>query len=137
MGAIAEAMVAYAQPLIDETDGSLDQMNRALAIAQLCWNLALFPEKERDETLARMRPTLMMDDAEFEAFRRSVVLPMIRRQHEMFHTSRLGPMDRSGKDSAAQTRPSAMLPTKKYPGTGRNARCPCGSGKKYKSCCGR
>lgn len=24
----------------------------------------------------------------------------------------------------------------KYPGTGRNAPCPCGSGKKYKKCCG-
>ena len=24
----------------------------------------------------------------------------------------------------------------KYPGTARNARCPCGSGKKYKRCCG-
>lgn len=24
-----------------------------------------------------------------------------------------------------------------YPGTGRNEKCPCGSGKKYKKCCGR
>ncbi len=139
MGAIAEALVAYAQPLLDETDGSLDQMNKAFAIAQLCWNLALFSEEERDETFAKMRSTLMMDDVEFEAFRRSVVLPMIRRHHEMFpHMSRLGPMDRpSGRESATQTRPATMLPTAKYPGTGRNAPCPCGSGKKYKLCCGR
>ncbi len=26
-------------------------------------------------------------------------------------------------------------PTEKYPGTGRNDPCPCGSGKKYKKCC--
>lgn len=31
-----------------------------------------------------MRPTLKMDDDEFEAFRRSVVIPMIRRHQEMF-----------------------------------------------------
>lgn len=138
MGATAKAMVAYAQPLIDETDGSLDQMNKAFAIAQLCWNVALFSEEKRDEILSKMRSTLMMDDAEFEAFRRSVLLPMIRRHHEMFpHMSRPEPMDRSRRDLAAQTRPSTMLPTVKYAGTGRNAPCPCGSGKKYKLCCGR
>lgn len=27
--------------------------------------------------------------------------------------------------------------SKKYPGTGRNAPCPCGSGLKYKKCCGK
>jgi hypothetical protein len=29
VGAIAEAIVAYAQPLLDQTDGAVDQMNRA------------------------------------------------------------------------------------------------------------
>ena len=47
MGAIAEAFVAYAQPLIDQTDGSLEQMNKAFAISQLCYNLALLPDDER------------------------------------------------------------------------------------------
>ena len=40
MGAIAEAIAAYAQPLFDQTDGSIDKMNRAMAVAQMCWNLA-------------------------------------------------------------------------------------------------
>ena len=31
---------------------------------------------------------------------------------------------------------SNFLTKEKYPGTARNARCPCGSGKKYKRCCG-
>lgn len=31
----------------------------------------------------------------------------------------------------------AEVNEKKYPGTGRNEPCPCGSGKKYKKCCGR
>ena len=29
MGAMADAIMAYAQPLIDETDGSIEQMNKA------------------------------------------------------------------------------------------------------------
>lgn len=35
MGAIADAIVAYAQPLIDQTDGSLEQLNQALAMSQV------------------------------------------------------------------------------------------------------
>ena len=138
MGTIAEAMVAYAQPLLDQTDGSTDQMNRAFALGQLCWNLALLPEEERDETLGKMRPTLKMDDDEFEAFRRSVVVPMIRRHQEMFpRMHRLGSMEPSSGAPAPQTRPTTPARTKKYPGTGRNAPCPCNSGRKYKLCCGR
>jgi hypothetical protein len=75
MGAIAEAIAAFAQPLLDQTDGSADQVNRAFALAQLCWNLALLPEERRDEALGKMRTTLKMDDDEFEAFRCSVVVP--------------------------------------------------------------
>ena len=137
MGAIAEVMVAYAQPLLDDTDGSAVQMNSALALAQICWNLALVPEKEREDNLAEMRPFLKMDDDEFEEFRRSVVLPMIRRHHEMFpRMSRLGSTDHSSGASVPQTRPTTTSRTEKYPGTGRNAPCPCNSGKKYKRCCG-
>ncbi len=40
---------------------------------------------------------------------------------------------------AAPTGPRIMLPTikKELPKAGRNDACPCGSGKKYKACCGR
>ena len=38
MGAIAEGIAAYAQPLLDQTDGSLEQLNNAMTISQLCWN---------------------------------------------------------------------------------------------------
>ena len=127
MGAIAESMVAYAQPLLDETDGSMDEMNSAFAMAQMCWNLALLPEKDREESLAEMRPGLKMNDSEFEDFHRSIVLPMVRRHHEMFP-------DIPRLDSES---PTALSREKKYPGTGRNAPCPCNSGKKYKRCCGR
>ena len=76
MGAIAEAIAAYAQPLLDQTDGSAEAVNRAFALGQLCWNLALLPEEGRDEALGKMRLTLKMDDDEFEAFRCSVVVPV-------------------------------------------------------------
>ena len=36
----ASGLVAYTQQLLDETDGCSDQMNRALTIVQLCWNVA-------------------------------------------------------------------------------------------------
>ena len=58
MGAIAEGLVAYAQPLLDPTDGSEEQLNKAFTISQLCFNLALLPEDSRDTTLSEMRPAL-------------------------------------------------------------------------------
>jgi uncharacterized protein YecA (UPF0149 family) len=121
-------MVAYAQPLFDKTDGSLEQMQNAMSIAQMCWNLALLPEAEQEDMLTEMRPALKMDDAEFAGFRESVIAPMILRHHEMFPN-----MPRMGAHTAESPAPRET----QYPGTGRNEPCPCKSGKKYKRCCGR
>lgn len=138
MGAMAEAVLAYAQPLLDQADGSADRMNTAFMLAQLCWNLALVPEQERDEALCEMRPSLRMDEGEFEAFRHAVVVPMIRRHYEMFpHMHRRDSTERSMGGPASRTYPTTPARTDKYAGTGRNAPCPCRSGKKYKLCCGR
>lgn len=71
MGAFADAFAAYAQPLIDESDGSLEQMEKICLPGQLCWNLALEPEDTRRETLADMQRTFRMDDDAFEAFKTS------------------------------------------------------------------
>lgn len=130
MGGIADAIVAYAQPLFDQTDGSIDQMNRAMAIAQVCWNLALMPEDERDAALDTMKPALKMTDEELAEFRQHIFLPMIQRHHEMF------PKMHERSQQTSNTVSVGSAPTKKYPGTGRNAPCPCGSGRKYKRCCG-
>ena len=138
MGVIAESMVAYMQPLLDQTDGSADQMKSAFALGQICWNLALLPQEELDETLSEMRPSLKMADDEFAVFRSSVIAPMIRRHQEMFpRMHRLGSMGQSSGASTSQTGLTKPVRTEKYPGIGRNARCPCKSGKKYKLCCGR
>jgi hypothetical protein len=137
MGAIAEAVVTYARPLIDSTDGSEEQLNKALAISQLCWNLALLPKDKLDESLSEMRPKLGMDDDEFDEFRRSVILPMIRRHEEMF--PRLHGrfrIDPSEEIFSLPRPPRQTAPAEKYPGTERYAPCPCKSGRNYKFCCG-
>jgi hypothetical protein len=138
MGAIAEAFVAFAKPLLDQTDGSEEQLNRAFALSQLCYNLALLPDDHRDSALTEMRRTIEMDDEEFEDFRRSVILPMIQRHHEMFplmHRRVSHDPSQSGTSLPAQPRKAA--PGERYPGTDRYAPCPCNSGEKYKFCCGK
>jgi hypothetical protein len=136
MGAIADAMFRYAQPLVDATDGSPEGLQKALTLSQMCWNLAVTPEVERDDFLASIQPVLRMDDGEFDEFKRTVAAPMIRRHQEMFpamHGGAMAPAERL----PAHAQPAVRRPLKKYAGTGRNERCPCGSGKKYKVCCGR
>ncbi len=137
MGAIAEAFLAYAQPLLDQTDGTEEQLNKAFMISQLCYNLALLPEDSRDETLGKIRLDLKMDDEEFDEFRRSTVEPMIRRHHEMFpfmhRRAVTDPPQIAPSPRAHQRKPS---PGERYPGTDRYAPCPCNSGEKYKFCCG-
>ena len=61
MGVLAESMAAYAQPLLEATAGSLEQVNRALALAQVCWGLALLPEEARNEALLELEPSLKME----------------------------------------------------------------------------
>jgi hypothetical protein len=84
MGAIAEGIMAYAKPLIDTTDGSIEQLNKALAISQACWNLAIMPAEGRRSFLDELQSSVKMSDAEFADFERGVVQPMIRRHEEMF-----------------------------------------------------
>ena len=136
MGYMADAIAAYAQPLLDDTDGSGVQMNKALQIAQLCWNVATLPEEERTNVLGEMRTSLKMNAEEFELFRRSVLVPIIQRHQEMFPgMHRLGSTGPSERSQTPQTRPTTAVRSEKYPGTPRNTLCPCGSGRKYKKCC--
>ena len=137
MGAIAEGFVAYAQPLIDQTDGSQEQLNKAVAISQLCFNLALLPDERRDTALGKMQPTLEMDDNEFDAFRRSIVVPMIQRHKEMFpRMHRRNSSDPWQSGPSVRAHPRMAMPAETNPGGDRYAPCPCNSGRKYKFCCG-
>jgi hypothetical protein len=137
MGAIAEGIVAYAQPLLDQTDGSVEQLNKAMTISQLCWNLALLSEDGRDRMLSQMRPSLNMDEEQFGEFRRSIIDPMIRRHLEMFPLMhRLGSTTAWPSDPSLQAHSRATA-NEAYPGTEPYALCPCKSGRKYKFCCRR
>jgi uncharacterized protein YecA (UPF0149 family) len=78
-----------------------------------------------------MRPTLRMTDEEFAEFRQHLVLPMIQRHREMFP----GMHGRSER-TRAMTDVVSTQQAETYPGTARNAPCQCGSGRKYKRCCG-
>ena len=132
MGALADGFVAYAQPLLDQTDGSQEQLNKAFAISQLCFNLALMPEAEQEKALSDTKSSLQMDDKDFEEFRSAIIAPMIRRHHEMFPLMR-----RLGSPAPSQSGPppQAHSGKERYPGTSPYAPCPCNSGKKYKFCC--
>jgi hypothetical protein len=137
MGVIADGILAYAQPLIDQTDGSTEDLNRAFAISQVCFNLALLPEEGREKSLGKMQSSLEMDDEEFAEFRRSIVDPMIRRHEEMFplmHRRVSGNPLQSG--SSLHDQPKSAARDGKSPGIDRYAPCPCNSGEKYKFCCG-
>ena len=142
MGAIADAIVSYAQPLFDETDGSIEEMEKALAVGQFCWNLALLPDDRQDEALSEMRQKLGMDDDDFDAFRQSIAVPMIRRHRKMFpqlHRPRSTGLWQDGSSPGSPSLrelPGTAAAAEKYPGTDRYAPCPCNSGRKYKFCCG-
>jgi hypothetical protein len=141
MGALAEAMSRFAQPLIDASDGSPEELQRAFSLSQLCWNLAPLPEEKHDEFMANMQPALKIDDGAFQGLKRELILPMIERHAQMFPALHQGGPMTPAQLSAARPVAAAPAPrvrsVKKYPGTGRNAPCPCGSGRKYKVCCGR
>jgi uncharacterized protein YecA (UPF0149 family) len=130
VGAIAAAIVAYARPLFEKTDGSPSAMNRAMTLAQTCWNLALLPENQRETAIDELKPALDMADGEFAEFRQNIVLPMIHRHREMFPGLHVYSKPTSNTVGVVSSE------TKKYPGTDRYAPCPCGSGRKYKFCCG-
>ncbi|HEX5442567.1 MAG TPA: SEC-C metal-binding domain-containing protein [Pirellulales bacterium] len=136
MGAIAEGIIAYAQTLIDQTDGSPEQLEKALSISQACWNLALLPESEREFVILEMQQNLNLGDDEFADFRRSIIDPMILRHKQMFPLihRRVSPRHAEVATSMESLGAKAV---DKYPGTDRYAPCPCNSGKKYKFCCGK
>ena len=123
MGAIANAIMAYAQPLLDTTDGSIEQMNKALELSQACWNLAIIPEEERRSVIDDMRLSLNMSASEMNDFEGSVLKPMILRHQAMF--------------PGLHPRHPFELPPEEVTPPDRYAPCPCNSGKKYKFCCGR
>lgn len=136
MGAMAEAMVAYAQPLIDQTDGSHAQMNKALVLSSLCYNIGIIPESERPARIRDMQASLGMDANEFKDFCNSIVYPMLERFDEMFPNMNRGLIPSvSLAESSNRSRPMTVERPKKSAEPLPYAACPCNSGKKFKFCC--
>jgi uncharacterized protein YecA (UPF0149 family) len=131
LGILAESMMKYAQPLIDDTDGSVEELDKALSIARICWNLSIMPEEEREECFASMRSDTEMSKDEFLDFKDNVIESMILRHKKMFPNM----FPKLSKQAIRESEPQRLRETK-YPGTGRNDPCPCHSGKKHKKCCG-
>ena len=139
MGAIAEGIVEFARPLIDATDGSHEELEKALLISQLCFNLALCPQDKREEGIRAMRPSMEADDEGFEEFR-NVVAFMIERHERMFplmHRKRHQASPPEVDNPPHWNRQESAVPAEKKRGIDRYAPCPCNSGKKYKFCCGK
>jgi len=140
MGIMGESIAAYAKPLIDQTDGSKEQVDLAFGVATICWNLALLPEEAQEDGLIGIQKSLEMDDEEFKGFRRSVIDPMIQRRHEMFpnmaQTASVSPATEAFDDALLEAFTSPSVPYRnREKKLGRNDPCHCGSGKKYKKCC--
>lgn len=135
MGAIADGIVAYAKPLLESTDGSLEQMNKALGVAQFCFNAALTPAADRGELIARSQTAFDMDDEEFDEFRKTIILPMIARHEEMFPNMHGRPFPPLSSNSSSNFEQRQSPTPRKKVAFDRYAPCPCNSGKKYKFCC--
>jgi preprotein translocase subunit SecA len=133
MGAIADAIAAYAEPLLKDSSGTPEGIQFAFAMAQLCWNLAVAPEEEWDEILNFMKKELKLEDAEFEECKRDIFFPMVKRHKEMFPNLH---DKNSGHDVRNFLSDERFMSNQKQR-VGRNSPCPCRSGKKFKQCCGK
>jgi hypothetical protein len=80
MGIMAESIAAYAKPLLE----SMKNVQIAMMLAQICWNISVTPEEKREEGILRIQKTFEMSDSEFDDFRKDVIEPMILRHMEMF-----------------------------------------------------
>ena len=138
MGAIADAFVAYAQPLIDSTDGSFEQVDKALKMSQFFYMCAQMPQDELEEYLSKMKQEMELGDEEFAQFRSSMIDPMIDRYDEVFSPISEVSLSRfQSSDSPAPMRPRMVTIEEKRSSTDRYGPCPCDSGRKYKFCCGK
>ncbi len=98
----AQQMAEYAQPLLDETDGSRTSFQAALNFAVFFWNLAVTrDDATRERHLAEM--TQRIDEAERAEFEQTARM-MVERHRRMFpemHESRA-----SGDGDVAHGEPS-------------------------------
>ncbi len=135
MGAIAEGIIAYIQPLLDETDGSMEKVQKAMEFGKICFNLALVPDHLRDQALIETQKEMGMSDVEFSELRTKLDL-MIERHKQMF--PRMHQRHEhlpSAPKRQIPTYTSEAPPLAPVVKVGPYEPCPCNSGKKFKFCC--
>ena len=80
----ASQMMAFAQPLLDETDGSQEQMNRMFQLAAIFWNLALFRDgEERDQQIDDLLDSFKLEGQARSDFAQKA-RAMVERHRTMF-----------------------------------------------------
>ncbi len=142
---------AYGQrdPLLEyKTEGfeMFQQMMAAIeeSVAQTLFRLT-DPEVRRTRKIRARRGTLSAEDDPFAQLARYTYVAADKEQDRSFaayDTSRFALAGQSSRAQAAtQTGESARhrkrQPVRTGPKVGPNDKCPCGSGKKFKKCCGR
>jgi SEC-C motif len=81
----ARQMMDFAQPLIDQSDGSIDALNKALSIAMIFWNLAIMPEQEREQALVEIMAEMSVSESEgVQSAFQALAETMIERHRQMF-----------------------------------------------------
>jgi uncharacterized protein YecA (UPF0149 family) len=143
MGAIGEALLEYMRPLTDATDGSPEELEKALALGQLCFNLGQMDQDSRSDHLEKLRESMGLSVEEYAEFFVNLILPMMIRHEEMFPRKKMKQTSVLSVDDQPDDR--LMTKVDKTPHTSpvrrdrnldRYAPCTCDSGKKYKFCCG-
>ena len=136
MGVFADAISAYAQPLLEQSDGSREGLQKALNLSALCYNIGTRPEPERAKLISQLKDDLGMSEEDLEELRSSVIQPMLVRYDKMFPKGKQFPAFNVPRTEPSN-RPSAFTldSLAKSDEPLPYAPCPCNSGKKYKFCC--
>jgi len=79
----AQQMAEFAQPLLDQTDGSIEAMNKAMSVGMVCWNMAIVSAEERDLMLTEFVDKTFPDEETRAAFR-EIAQFMIARHRRLF-----------------------------------------------------
>jgi hypothetical protein len=82
-GGPAQQMIEFVQPLIDRSDGSKEQIEKALSFGMLFWNIAILPRAERAAAVEEVGRGIAQTDEDREAFR-DLAKVMLARHDELF-----------------------------------------------------
>lgn len=90
------------------------------------------------EMMGRVRETSAELSMRVSVVKEKQALPLLHKNRHLVESRNMDlPSLRSSSGHVPAERPGKKMPIRKGPKIGRNDPCPCGSGKKYKHCCGK